>query len=448
VCWKIVPFLHIHFHFLRNKMEKIACVLALLIATMVSMSSAHSWVGCTSYAEENGRYWDASKCSGYPRNYLAYTNPLFGGDAGYNYQGEGCGQARGSKQFSEMYSAQYPMAKYSPGQRVCLAWPAKNHVAETCTNQYIPDGGIHVFYSGPNPTSDPTQAQLNQNEILPFGNGKHVDGQIDFKGFQNCPAFCENMDKSLCTGCFTLPNLAPGIYTFQWYWIFNPGTPYTNCFDVEILAGDSATTAPNLPITTPATTSLPAAATTASPPVPITDTPATTYTYPITQSVPTTSQGTTSVSTKDSVQPDKLPVKIPSTGSFVATVQYNSNGERTIVVEVQDVSGASYGKGKSNVPAGSGSVPISVFITSDIPKGKGYKLVVWIVDRAVYENPAYSAPWVYQLDRLEWGVEVGDSVAYAGDPQTPSTMSGASSNVASALLLWLVAMLGVMVYIS
>merc|ERR1719419_880857 len=60
--------------------------------------------------------------------------------------------------------------------------------------------------------------------------------KIDFQGFQNCPAFCENMDKSLCTGSFTVPtDLADGIYTFQWKWVFNKGTaPYITCFEAYV----------------------------------------------------------------------------------------------------------------------------------------------------------------------------------------------------------------------
>jgi len=30
-------------------------------------------------------------------------------------------------------------------------------------------------------------------------------GKIAFEGFQHCPKFCENEDKSLCYGCFTFP---------------------------------------------------------------------------------------------------------------------------------------------------------------------------------------------------------------------------------------------------
>jgi len=58
---------------------------------------------------------------------------------------------------------------------------------------------------------------------------------MDGKGFQNCPAFCENMDKSLCTGSFVVPELADGMYTFMWKWEFNEGTtPYVTCFEAYV----------------------------------------------------------------------------------------------------------------------------------------------------------------------------------------------------------------------
>ena len=136
------------------------------------------------------------------------------------------------------------MATYKAGSRYCMAWPAKNHVAATCTNVYIPDGGIQILRSPINPTADPTQTQFKAS-LVDTING-HVENTIDFKGFQNCPQFCSNgatsMGLSLCTGCFTVPaNLTPGLYTFQWYWEFNAGQFYSSCFDVNIVDANTPT---------------------------------------------------------------------------------------------------------------------------------------------------------------------------------------------------------------
>jgi hypothetical protein len=160
---------------------------------------------------------------------------------------------------TDAYSAQYPMARFNPGQRVCLAWPSKNHVAAPCTNAYIPDTELKIYLSGANPTRDPTLAEFEQNLIADLGD--HVNGVMDFKGFQRCPKFCENMDKSFCSRCFNIPsNLASGVYTMLWYWVFNPGSPaYTTCMDVII--GGAAVNTTGSATTASATT---ASATTAS----------------------------------------------------------------------------------------------------------------------------------------------------------------------------------------
>merc|ERR1719273_2655349 len=51
----------------------------------------------------------------------------------------------------------------------------------------------------------------------------------------NCPRFCENTDRATCYGDFTVPTVdTSGYYTFVWYWIFNPGSPYTSCFEAYI----------------------------------------------------------------------------------------------------------------------------------------------------------------------------------------------------------------------
>jgi len=62
-------------------------------------------------------------------------------------------------------------------------------------------------------------------------------------GYQNCPDFCANQDKALCTGCFNIPsNLAQGKYVFLWEWAFNTATDkYTTCWDVTIVASTGNT---------------------------------------------------------------------------------------------------------------------------------------------------------------------------------------------------------------
>jgi len=54
-------------------------------------------------------------------------------------------------------------------------------------------------------------------------------------GFQNCRRYCENTDGATCFGDFTVPDVdTAGYYTFVWYWIFNPGSPYISCWEAYI----------------------------------------------------------------------------------------------------------------------------------------------------------------------------------------------------------------------
>jgi len=113
---------------------------------------------------------------------------------------------------------------------VRLAWPSKNHVAASCTNPFIPDTSLELFVAPQ--SASPTFTQAVQAS---FSDDPHVNSVIDFKGFQNCPRFCDGTDKALCTGTFTVPDLTDGVYSFQWRWVFNAGTaPYVSCFEARI----------------------------------------------------------------------------------------------------------------------------------------------------------------------------------------------------------------------
>jgi len=222
--------------------------LSLLVSVLlVVMVNGHSWMQCADYSEENGQYWDATKCRGWPRDYFTkfQYNNIFGGDVGFNYQPTDAQPCQTTKSGAS-YTTTYPAATYAPGQRVCMAWPPKNHVAANCNNPNIPDHGTRIYRSGANPTSDPTLTQFEQNLVWDFGVNTQAGAGV---AFQNCPDFCANADKALCTGCFTMPNLATGQYTFLWEWDFNAATDrYTTCFDVTIATstGKTVTSLPHI----------------------------------------------------------------------------------------------------------------------------------------------------------------------------------------------------------
>jgi len=224
-----------------------------LLCLFVSLAVAHSWLGCSDYritSPADEKVFNPANCKAYGRNWKSLGNPggIFGLDNGYNYQTSSA-NCRDPLvlPYSSGYSATYDMATYTVGQNVCMAWPAKNHVAATCDNANIPDAGLVIYVSKPNPTANPDVASLTV--VKAFPRNTVADKLV---GFQHCPDFCNNRDKATCTGCFTVPNLQVGAtYTFIWAWSFNgPQDVYSNCWEAQIKAGgNGGNTGTNPPIT-------------------------------------------------------------------------------------------------------------------------------------------------------------------------------------------------------
>jgi len=216
-----------------------------LLAIHASYILAHSWVACTDYrilSDDDGKTFNPANCYAYARNWKdGHATTVFGLDTGYDYRPNNAPLCKYplSGPISNYYSDQYPMAQYTPGQRVCLAWPPKNHVTATCVNPYIPDNGLKIFVSSPNPTSDPADAS-GMRLVKDFGKNTQAD---QFIGFQHCPLFCQDNDKALCTNCFDVPSdLQVGsTYTFVWEWAFNSLTDlYSSCWEAQIVGNNNA----------------------------------------------------------------------------------------------------------------------------------------------------------------------------------------------------------------
>jgi hypothetical protein len=223
--------------------------------------NSHSWVSCTDYKVNNNQpiNYDINKCSGFPRDFESqYNSDLtkgFGYDTGYEFRSQGCRNPKNSN-----YNLK--IANYVSGQEVCLIYPSKNHVAEYCTNNpFIPDNGLFISRS----------AQSNSDNFdinYEHKNGQHQFGTVDYKGFQNCPGFCQNNDKTPCYVCFNLENNIPsGIYSFKWTWELNPGEYYTTCWDAQINGPNSPPNSPSVsPPSVSPTNSPPSNSPTNSPP--------------------------------------------------------------------------------------------------------------------------------------------------------------------------------------
>lgn len=210
-----------------NSFDVIAMV---IIWVFVKLSSAHSWVECSDYAMDGSlKSYERNKCRGFARDMPTYDGKGFGIDRGFNYQADGKSLSCISNKTERSYNSEYPMAEYSPGEMIRFLHPAKNHVADSCTNPYIPDTKFELYMlCGSQESNMPLDTFLEKAILVQ--DYKSNNG----KGYQQCPHFCENMDKAICYHDFKVPQ-ASGHCMFLVYWIFNPNTsPYTMCFDATI----------------------------------------------------------------------------------------------------------------------------------------------------------------------------------------------------------------------
>lgn len=222
--------------------------LAFACLDLVRPTVSHSWLECTDYRFQSGSkdetVWNKNNCFGHARCGARQASAGFGVDTGFNFHsGQGCQCSEGPDNYKGAI-----MAKYSPGQLVCLAYPPKTHVAAPCTNPFIPDAGVQI-----------TRSALYNDGVVAASyshlNGVHEKGVVDFKGFQNCPRFCEDIQGALCTMCFQLENnITPGKYTFHWIWSFNSlEDQYSACWEAEIGEPGSVTVAGTAPSNVSAT---------------------------------------------------------------------------------------------------------------------------------------------------------------------------------------------------
>ncbi|KAJ3052616.1 hypothetical protein HK097_005982 [Rhizophlyctis rosea] len=189
--------------------------------------------------------FDPAKCKGYPRQAAKYLSQGFGANTDYQLQvasGVACPFENTG------YTNDYPKATYTKGERVCLAWPAKNHVASE-QNPGMPDSGTTIVgkkWTG----TDPKNVTEFTHTWADFGSSPIMDElmALDYayprRGFHNCPDYEKNPDIATCTQCFDIPtNVPEGTYTFSWRWVFNPAndvtTPYVTCWEADIKSGNA-----------------------------------------------------------------------------------------------------------------------------------------------------------------------------------------------------------------
>ena len=219
----------------------------LTLALLFEHAAGHSWVECSVYDPLSFDHttlgdFDRSRCSGYPRGFKRQFDAGFGVDTGYNWGHPDC--ARDPFRESD-YDDQVKMAKLASGQTFYVSHPSKNHVADTCTNAFIPSTELKVMMS--------SQSGADTFDVkLEMVGPDHVNGVIDHLGYQRCFNFCGNLDKAHCLTGWKLPdNIPEGRYSFIWIWQFNVMEYYSNCFDVYVSAnGETQSTPATTPVAT------------------------------------------------------------------------------------------------------------------------------------------------------------------------------------------------------
>jgi len=163
--------------------------------------------------------------------------------------------------------------------------------------------------------------------------------------------------------------------------------------------------------------------------------PSTTGRVQSTTAAPTTAVATTGVATTgsgmsnpctngnngvptrpDSVAFSQAPFIISSTGTASLILAYSMTQTRVIVVDLMSStpSAAWYGKGVVTVPAGSGTVAVTVTIQNPIPMGPNYMFHAWVVSSSDYSSKP--DPWDYLISYTNSQVSVAPgSSLYAQD---------------------------------
>ncbi|KAG0378666.1 hypothetical protein BGX24_003151 [Mortierella sp. AD032] len=220
----------------------------LLVATLAVFSTytpqaeAHSWIDCVDWRSKvKGKgQWTAKngECQGYARRYP--VKPKFASlddaDPNRHYQQDhnnlkralACSDGRAgeepgadetrAKNIADAYNKNKGwgmMTKTSPGKKLCIRWPAKNHSGDR-------DGGRVVI----NWMKD-NRATNNKQEVLD-------KWKLDDLDYSNCDK-ASNEDVRPCGGCVTVPEEStPGMYLLQWRWRLNKDEWYTSCADVQV----------------------------------------------------------------------------------------------------------------------------------------------------------------------------------------------------------------------
>ncbi|KAI8361912.1 hypothetical protein B0O80DRAFT_89336 [Mortierella sp. GBAus27b] len=221
-----------------------ALAAALTITLLSTMAEAHSWADCVDWRFKDSKkqsYADgAGRCHGWARRFPVNSKYKFGqlDDASPNrHYDQGpinrgnpaCSdRKRGAEKGSDETRATSSNPAYggkwgtqavaTPGQKMCVRWPAKTHAGESGLQP------VFINMQKQSTKSDPSQKDLNDSKKT----------YITKLKYQNCNGKI-NGDFTPCGGCWTVPSDAKaGTYLVQWRWKLNSDEFYTSCWDLRV----------------------------------------------------------------------------------------------------------------------------------------------------------------------------------------------------------------------
>jgi len=336
------------------------------------------------------------QCNAYARGYVGRSNP----DANM-WKVEGMSQTQfnsypACRNANKQYSATYPQGRaMKPGEVMTVAYTPNGHTTWMKPNP--PPRGPQNFYV--KWTGVAGKDLMTMSDVVAAQSILTV--QFDTPCHSRTTGAQLDPSSGICQADVKIPvGTPPGSYQLVWYWPFRFASAtviedYTTCWDVTVLpATGSVTTA--------------SAATTAS-----VATSSTTGVKSTTGSA--TGGGSTTGSTPVTTGSDiviiaRAPTVITANSNFNVTVAYIASLPRDIVVDVLDTSYNWYGKGIVNVPAGKGTIIVTVMGQNNAAMGTNYSFKAWNVQRGVAGT---DGDWTHAIDQDFKNVAVGSTLTYA-----------------------------------
>lgn len=370
-------------------------VLALFVLCQcLAVVYGHSWLDCVNVTNPNTVTNLANmQCNYYPRAYVGRSNP----DANM-WKVEGMSQAQfnsypACRNADAVYNGNFPRGRAMyPGESMTIAYTPNGHT--TWMKPPPPRGpqNMYVKWTGVAGTTLRTMADVVAAPSI-------LTVQFDQPCHSRTTGAQLDPSSGICQADVRIPlGTPPGNYQLVWYWPFRFASAsviedYTTCWDVTVLPAAGSVTTGTPP---------PAGSTSTS----------TTGTATPTSGTGTGGTGTNTpvTTTSDVVIIARAPATIAANSRFDVTVAYVASVPRDIVVDVLDNQYRWYGKGIVNVPAGKGTVIVSVNGQNNAPMGTGYTFKAWNVERGVAGT---DGDWTKAIDQDFRTLTVGAATRYA-----------------------------------